>query len=216
MSDIQTKLNNMLNLQDQLNQGIHPEWKKQDYSWPRAIWLEAAELIEHLPWKWWKGKTPDMQQVKIELVDIWHFIMSWSLRDGTTNVLSTMLEHQNPPTKSLIEHSEHIAHGALIGNLEHTVENFLQAAAKAELSFDDMYAMYIGKNVLNQFRQDNGYKAGTYIKMWSNVDGDPEFKEEDNDAMMTILRSFGHTNFTYADVYAKLKERYSKCRELNT
>lgn len=216
MSDIQVKLQNMLHLQNTLNKGIHPEWEKQNYSWPRAIWLEAAELIEHLPWKWWKGKEPNMQQVKIELVDIWHFIMAWAIRDEKTDILTAYLENTIKLPGSLVEHAEKVAHGALIGDISYTMVHFMQAISKAELSVDDLYAMYIGKNVLNQFRQDNGYKANTYVKIWTDIDLDPTFKEEDNDAMMTILRSFGHADFTYDDVYARLKERYAKCREFNT
>ena len=29
--------------------------------------------------------------------------------------------------------------------------------------------MYISKNVLNIFRQNNGYKEGTYIKQWPSM-----------------------------------------------
>lgn len=30
----------------------------------------------------------------------------------------------------------------------------------------EWFKQYTGKNVLNVFRQDHGYKAGTYIKVW--------------------------------------------------
>jgi hypothetical protein len=43
----------------------------------------------------------------------------------------------------------------------------------------NLYNQYIGKNVLNFFRQDNGYKEGTYIKIW---DG-----REDNEHLVEIL-----------------------------
>ena len=35
---------------------------------------------------------------------------------------------------------------------------------------NNLHTAYITKNCLNKFRQDNGYKAGTYIKMWNNVE----------------------------------------------
>ena len=32
-------------------------------------------------WKWWKKDTPDMEQVLLEIVDIWHFGMSCLLQN---------------------------------------------------------------------------------------------------------------------------------------
>ncbi len=32
------------------------------------------------------------------------------------------------------------------------------------LDRDELYRLYIGKNVLNIFRQNNGYRDGTYLK----------------------------------------------------
>ena len=36
-----------------------------------------------------------------------------------------------------------------------------------EMDFDALYRSYVGKNVLNFFRQDHGYKEGTYVKNWA-------------------------------------------------
>ena len=37
--------------------------------------MEVAELIESTPWKHWKNinSDPDMNNIHVELVDIWHF-----------------------------------------------------------------------------------------------------------------------------------------------
>ena len=51
------------------------------------------------------------------------------------------------------------------------------------LDLNTLYKLYVGKNILNQFRQDNGYKEGTYIKVW---DG-----EEDNVVMKRIWEEDG-------------------------
>ena len=32
--------------------------------------------MDHYGWKWWKKQSPDTEQVKLELVDIWHFGLS--------------------------------------------------------------------------------------------------------------------------------------------
>jgi hypothetical protein len=51
------------------------------------------------------------------------------------------------------------------------------------LDLDTLYRLYVGKNILNQFRQDNGYKEGTYVKVW---DG-----SEDNVVMKRIWEENG-------------------------
>ena len=50
----------------------------------------------------------------------------------------------------------------------------------AGMTYEDLYVMWMGKVTLNKFRQDNGYKEGTYIKTW---DGG-----EDNVHLTAILK----------------------------
>lgn len=49
-------------------------------------------------------------------------------------------------------------------------------------AIDSIYAKYIIKNVLNSFRMSNGYREGTYIKMWNGV--------EDNDVAYGIVKNY--------------------------
>ena len=213
------KIRQMVELQNKFNKLVHPEWHKQGYDWRRAIWLESAELIEHLPWKWWKAKEPDMQQVKLELVDIWHFITAWAIENETPALLENIASDHNYSPKlgeTIITSTEEIAKHALLKDLPNTITAFKKTMDFIGMSFNDLYALYIGKNVLNKFRQDNGYKAGTYIKMWTDCEKDDVCKEEDNDAMMIILAELKNTDFTFEDLYGKLKERYLRCIEFNT
>ena len=69
------------------------------------------------------------------------------------------------------------------------------------MTFDEVLTGYIGKNVLNFFRHDNGYKEGTYQKLWSG--------REDNEHLVDILGGIDSGSGTFrADVYAGLKETY--------
>jgi len=72
------KLQQMLDMQLSFNVRINPEWKTVGYAYCDAIWTEAAEAFNHTAWEWWKNSThtPDINQIKMELVDIWHFVMS--------------------------------------------------------------------------------------------------------------------------------------------
>jgi dimeric dUTPase (all-alpha-NTP-PPase superfamily) len=63
----------MLELQNAMNTRVHNEWRDQGFEWYRAIWIESAELMDHYGWKWWKHQKPDVEQVKLELIEIWHF-----------------------------------------------------------------------------------------------------------------------------------------------
>src|SRR5690606_16061702 len=69
-------LTTMLTLQHRMNTKVHPQWIDQRYEWFRAIWIECGELMEHYGYKWWKKQTPDLEQVRLEVIDIWHFGLS--------------------------------------------------------------------------------------------------------------------------------------------
>src|SRR6056297_849322 len=73
---LKAALISMLSMQDRMNTRIHADWVGQDFAWYRAIWIECGELIEHYGYKWWKKQAPDMQQVRLEVIDIWHFGLS--------------------------------------------------------------------------------------------------------------------------------------------
>ena len=78
---MQDKLITMLRLQDAMNTKVHPEWTQQGFEYYRAVWVECAELLDHHGWKWWKKQNPDIEQIKLELIDIWHFGMSMLLTE---------------------------------------------------------------------------------------------------------------------------------------
>ena len=70
-----------------------------------------------------------------------------------------------------------------------------------EMDFDELYRQYVGKNVLNFFRQDNGYKDGSYIKQWQG--------REDNEHLVEILAELDSAAANYGEVvYQSLQQRY--------
>ena len=42
----------------------------------QAFVIEGAEAIEHHGWKWWKKQDCDLPQLQMEIIDIWHFLLS--------------------------------------------------------------------------------------------------------------------------------------------
>ena len=52
-------------------------------NYARAMQQEISELVDSLPWKWWaKYQNFDLQNAKVEIVDIFHFLISAALALG--------------------------------------------------------------------------------------------------------------------------------------
>lgn len=160
----------MLNLQDQLNTKVNFKWKEANNNWLRACWVECAELMDHVGYKWWKKQTPNILQAQIELVDIFHFTLSYILQSDISsrgvadNLLASATFEKEDNYQTAVDN----LHKAFTLELPISLmlKRFFICCNTLDLSFDKLYEMYIAKNVLNIFRQDNGYKEGTYIKQW--------------------------------------------------
>ncbi len=73
--------------------------------------------------------------------------------------------------------------------------------AAAGLDFEGLYCGYVGKNVLNFFRQDHGYKDGSYIKNWSG--------REDNEHLVELVADLDASSESFKeDLYQGLAQRY--------
>jgi len=225
---LKEKILEMLQLQNELNSDTNgSNWRKditkngKVINWKRCIYMESAELIDSFPWKHWKNieANLDIENIKIELVDIWHFIMSYLLKFHNpvelTNLISNIStvksdikipqnwnKEDNKKIDEYLDIFEELMALALIKNdsepyQESLLEQFFKACDAIGLSFDELYKLYIGKNVLNKFRQDHGYKEGTYKKVWNG--------KEDNVVLQEILND--KENIDYQTLYNKLKKR---------
>jgi dimeric dUTPase (all-alpha-NTP-PPase superfamily) len=210
---MQDKFTEMFNLQNTLNTNTSgAKWtdgitnKNKTINWYRCIYMEAAEAIDScLNWKHWKdiNSPDDIENLKIELVDIWHFVMSQMIVD--LGVENAVVEAQNAYSEinnmvintALIETLEGIIRQSILDSVP--LHDFFIAVRQMDgFTMDDVYKLYIGKNCLNQFRQDNGYKEGTYLKIWNG--------KEDNVYMQKTMNE--NPNITYDDLYASLKKIY--------
>lgn len=195
----------MLGLQDRMNTKVHPDWQSQGFAWYRAAWIECAELMDHYGYKWWKKQQADIEQVQLEIVDIWHFGLSAMFKPNSdisalADDIVAELSSFQASGKSVLTATESLA-GYCLNEKSFSVSLFWDLMAAAELSFDQLYKQYVGKNVLNFFRQDHGYKDGSYIKMWQG--------QEDNVHLVEILASADIASPQFADdVYQSLVARY--------
>jgi dimeric dUTPase (all-alpha-NTP-PPase superfamily) len=197
----------MLELQDSMNTKVNANWQQQGYEWYRAIWVECAELMDHYGWKWWKKQSPDTEQVALELIDIWHFGLSILLQSGQS-VEAIIAKIQSELTIKTDEQDfrldlERFA-GATLADRGFHIGLFARLMAGVDMSFDQLYRGYVGKNVLNFFRQDHGYKDGTYRKHWH--DG-----REDNEHLVEAVQSLDASKAEFKDeLYQALSNRYAK------
>ena len=195
----------MLEMQDAMNTRVHAEWRSQGFEWYRAIWTECAELLDHHGWKWWKKQVPDMEQVKLELIDIWHFGMSILIvesgADASLAAAITKDFEVEASELSFLESVESFACDCL-ATKSFSVQRFAQVLLSAGMTLDGLYRGYVGKNVLNFFRQDHGYKDGSYIKVWNG--------REDNEHLVDIAQALNSQSASFKDdLYAGLKDRYT-------
>ena len=213
-----TQLNTMLTLQDGMNRKVNPQWLSANYAYLRAAMIESVEGIEHHGWKWWKAQHKDLPQLQMELVDIWHFALSACIIDFKGDISasaeSIAAELAASNLNVTFDNTNYdVANQSLLDNLElmtglcaakrFSVPLFMHIVAQCEMSPDELYRQYVGKNVLNFFRQDNGYKEGTYIKLWGG--------REDNEHLVEVMNSLDLSKPNFSDlVYQGLQQRYEE------
>nr|WP_314379354.1 dUTP diphosphatase [uncultured Campylobacter sp.] len=188
-------------------------------NWKRCIYMECAELIDSFAWKHWKNisAAPDVNNIVIEIVDIWHFVMSYILEQyygnkdidhivsdvtavsGFAEFSSYAYDIREYSIYEIINDIELIVHETSgfdlhIGEL---LTDFFRVALKCGVGLDILFEKYIGKNVLNKFRQDHGYKEGSYRKIWGDL--------EDNEVLIEVL-SKGTVSAN--EIYEQLQKIY--------
>lgn len=224
------KVLEMLLLQQELNDATNGEgWEAgktkngKIINWKRCIYMECAEMVDSFAWKHWKAidADPDWANLQIEVVDVWHFIMSLGLEDYSQNFRGTIEDlamriSQETGYQKLQENGElvYAEPSAIMAKVEDLIlnsvnrdtldgpklfEDFFELAYMSKLNLTDLYRLYVGKNILNQFRQDNGYKEGTYVKVW---DG-----KEDNVVMQALWED--NAALTPKVLYGALQKAYA-------
>ncbi|TNF89341.1 MAG: dUTP diphosphatase [Gammaproteobacteria bacterium] len=194
----------MLEMQDAMNTRVNPDWRQAGNAWYRAIWTECAEMLDHYGWKWWKHQQPEIEQVQLELVDILHFAMSdYLLQDSDNEAVAVRIadELSHPHDDDDIRRAIETMARTTIEHQSMHFSDFANVMALIEMDFDQLYRTYVGKNVLNFFRQDHGYKDGSYIKLWHG--------REDNEHLAELLVTLDSASENFRDdVYKGLVARY--------
>jgi dimeric dUTPase (all-alpha-NTP-PPase superfamily) len=165
-----------------------------EFDYPLAAAFEIIEFGNSWnQWNWWtKGAISehDALNMKVELVDALHFILSDILVAYSGNIQTAAMEtsmgllmvqrslpifedqnQERDAIKRLIK--DLIGYGSTSGHATQNVSCrallslYRLAIYASQLGFRQFAAMYRAKSVLNRFRQDNGYKQKKYTKMWA-------------------------------------------------
>ena len=218
----------MLQLQNSLNDATNGDtWTKgitknhKTINWRRCIYMECAEMIDSFSWKHWKNidKDPDWDNLQIEVIDVWHFILSLAIEDYSLNLkgqiedLAIDISQLESFSKIDLTHDIYGKQDKVINSVEDLMRqslskdkldldllfaNFFDLVLMSGLDLNTLYRLYVGKNILNQFRQDNGYKDGSYIKIWAG--------EEDNIVMKRVWEE--NSNIKPDVLYKELAKIY--------
>jgi len=215
------QIEQMFLLQKQLNDETNGEvWIKgytkenREISWYRGIYMEVAEAIDSFNWKHWKNinDEPDWDNIRVELVDIWHFVMSESIRiedQSYANKYLDMKAKDDYDIDALISLLEMMLKLSITSSIDKEVNNireitdtFFTIISHLGIDVEDLYKRYVIKNQLNTFRQKNGYKDGSYIKNWDGV--------EDNVIAFDIMNN--NPKITPTELYTELDSVYSNLK----
>ena len=216
MSDlIKEQVVEMLRMQDELNIFANGKgWKEgitdkgRDINWERCIRQELSEYIDSFNWAHWKNINgeDDIANAKMELVDVWHFLMSKFIRDNTFKPLMIVgaikeayrVEYSHMIREVMVQNAEDLSRLVTYHALKDSVVAFFRLCNATDLSFEELRETYVLKNSLNVFRRNNGYREGTYVKIWHG--------KEDNYYIQKYREDGKEITFDAITVY--LTERY--------
>jgi len=183
-----------------------PNWKTIKLPWYRAWVVECSEMMNYIPWKWWKKEELNLEQLRLELIDILHFGVSDLLENKNSieshvDLLLDEFKYGKIDNSPIEEQIETFIQQSL-KTKKFNISSFVKLSKKVSLNIDEIYKLYMGKNILNKFRQDNGYKEKTYQKNWDD--------KEDNYYLMLFLNQVEKIETDFEElIYNKLQEKYN-------
>ncbi len=223
----QIALNTKAYNEDWLNKG-----RTQEFDYSLAASQEIGEFVNSFGYEWWSGDKQDIGNCKMEIVDAVHFMLSQSVIDSkyadeaiesiyqglqmsvdlsVDNVKTLSLAKMLMASLNLNSSSEYVeAHGLLGLNAWALL---FSLARSIDFDLRNLYTRYMAKALLNQFRQDHGYKTGVfkygyfaaerYLKLWDGVNQDNYFlttwlDEQFVPPDLETIRQWLHDNYRIA------------------
>ncbi len=181
-----------MELQNELNLLVMDDWKTKlninDFR--TAMFDEMSELLNSFKWKWWKHSksNPDIWNMKIEVIDIFHFWLSTCILhyEGRELPKNCPFECYNEHV-SLLTPTNEIDRNVFANRVIKLMNSFSPCDMNdwfdsLGMNGEEISAIYVAKYTLNKIRQRGGYREGTYQK----VIGD----HEDNVYLRSLVSIF--------------------------
>lgn len=160
----------MLEMQDKLDEAIMKEYGLDEIDEEKlcfAILDEVGELTHELKgnWCWWKKTQPPVDKEKVleELVDVWHFVLSWQnhFNHGEEGIKNTcMVKRNTKNTLSLMRNNKFgltVAFSDLVSWKWNKLERLTAITEFLCFTIEDVYKAYCDKNKVNYQRLKEGY-----------------------------------------------------------
>ncbi len=193
--EIKERLLEHFKIQDDLNKFLVGEnWKDELEFWQlqSAIVSECGELVNSLGFKWWTKQEEDWENAKVELVDIWHFVLSVCLiyfkEENHGRIIDILIEEHNSMKMNYWyaqkKKSQIIPElSLLLYNLEYDIEyspffagNMGTLIYLLDMTLEEFDELYRKKVELNKQRKLRGYDKDSSKKY---IDG-----KEDNEFLI--------------------------------
>jgi len=173
-----------IEIQKKFNDSVAPGWLENNkYDYWMAVLDETVEVLGSRHWKWWKNGDKlgvvDWDNIKVELIDLFHFILSLCLKQQNESIIFSQLANMEINKLS----DEEIKADTFF---EEFWEQFLMAVHmkllpvvavrivefwyKAGGDLNDLFMEYRIKAALNNIRQEFGYNKENYNKQWLDTD----------------------------------------------
>lgn len=179
-------------LQGEANDVMSDAWRTSSNNqipYYRASWIEFAEALMHIGFKWWKKehKTEEsfkeaVEQSIMEIVDVMHFAASDYIRSDRGFPTKSEYPYQvSMDNSGELEYNEMWNSTDIREVIEQAVADIIlrksvrwcwinMLAECFGVDENKLYGMYLGKNVLNKFRTTHGQREGTYAKIWDGME----------------------------------------------
>ncbi len=158
----------MLQMQAKLDEAIMKEYglkKINERNLTFAILDEVGELTHELKgnWCWWKKTQPKVDKSKVlgELVDVWHFVLSYQnhFRNGMSRTESQIIVNAKVYLREMKDIQKGIA--SMLAGLPNTsiskLEKLIAISEYLGFTIEQVYEAYCDKNKVNYQRLESGY-----------------------------------------------------------
>lgn len=168
-SDVEL-IKEMLQMQAKLDEAIMKEYGLEEIEEEKlnmAILDEIGELTHELKanWCWWKKTQAPVDDARVleELVDVWHFVLSYQNHfiNGEKGIENTCMVKRNSKNISRLMRNNKfgltVAFSDLVSWKWNKLERLTAVTEYLGFTIEDVHKAYCGKNKINYQRLKEGY-----------------------------------------------------------